>query len=230
MGSRYTYSRETNRHTLSNDEKSSYLTAVKCLMQSPAKSGIQGAVNRWDELQALHSEQSNFIHGVGAFLPWHRLFLRLQEKLLQDECGYKGAVPYWDEQRDLELFKTIDQASVWGDDDYSFGTNGVSDGGNGTLKCVVDGPFANTTLRITQIWGVNSYDEYCMSRDFNQTAWVAVNQSNVDACFAKTDYNSANFCYVDLPHSGGHLATGGTVSFFQRVMSLFPEPWSNVLT
>lgn len=53
------------RHTLSNDEKSSYLTAVKCLMESPAKTGIKGAVYRWDELQALHSEQSNFIHGVG---------------------------------------------------------------------------------------------------------------------------------------------------------------------
>lgn len=54
-----------NRHTLSNEEKSSYLTAVKCLMESPAKTGIKGAVYRWDELQALHSEQSNFIHGVG---------------------------------------------------------------------------------------------------------------------------------------------------------------------
>lgn len=155
-----------------------------------------------------------------AFLPWHRLFIRLQEKLLQDECGYEGGMPYWDEQHDLEAYSTIDKASVWGDDEYSFGSNGVSDGGvesrNGTLKCVRDGPFANSTLRITQVWGVDSYDEYCLSRDFNQTQWLSVNQSNVDKCYATADYNSANFCIVDLPHSGGHLATGGTVSSKQK--------------
>lgn len=54
-----------NRHVLTNDEKSDYLQAVKCLMESPAKSGITGAISRWDELQSCHVEQSNFIHGVG---------------------------------------------------------------------------------------------------------------------------------------------------------------------
>jgi tyrosinase len=80
-----------------------------------------------------------------AFLPWHRLFIHLQEKLLQDECGYTGGVPYWDEQRDLELFETIDKASVWGSNDLSFGTNGT-----GADGCVTDGAFANTTLHIDQ--------------------------------------------------------------------------------
>lgn len=81
-----------------------------------------------------------------AFLPWHRLFIHLQEKLLQDECGYTGAVPYWHEQRDLELYGTIDKASIWGSDDLSFGTNGTGPDG-----CVMDGPFANTTLHIDQV-------------------------------------------------------------------------------
>lgn len=130
--------------------------------------------------------------------------------LLQNECGYRGALPYWDEQRDLEVYGTIDQASVWGPDEYSFGTNGVNVT-NGT-NCVIDGAFANTTLRMDQIWGVDYYDEYCLSREWNQTAWEFANQSYVDTCFAKTTYNEANFCYVDSPHSSGHLATGGTVS------------------
>lgn len=140
------------------------------------------------------------------------MFLRLHEKLLQDECGYEGALPYWDEQRDFELYGAVEKASVWGDDEYSFGTSGVSTGSNDTTKCVMDGPFANTTLRVDQIYGVDIYDEYCLSRDFNQTAWETVNQTNVETCYAKTDYNSANFCYVDAPHSGGHLGVGGTVS------------------
>ncbi|KAF4899237.1 Tyrosinase ustQ [Colletotrichum fructicola] len=196
-------------HVLTNDEKSDYLQAVKCLMESPAKSGITGAISRWDELQSCHVEQSNFIHGVGAFLPWHRLFLRLQEMLLQNECGYKGALPYWDEQRDLEVLGSIENASVWGSDEFSFGTNGVNttDG----VNCVIDGAFANTTLRMDQIWGVDYYDEYCLSRRWNQTAWEFANQTNVDTCFAKDNYNEANFCYVDSPHSCGHLATGGTM-------------------
>ncbi|KAG8169670.1 hypothetical protein KVR01_000415 [Diaporthe batatas] len=179
-------------------------------MESPAKSGITGAKTRWDELHSCHVEQSNFIHGTTdrAFLPWHRLFLRLQEMLLQNECGYRGSLPYWDEQRDLEVYETIDKASVWGPDEYSFGTNGVNST-NGT-NCVIDGAFANTTLRMDQIYGVDYYDEYCLSREFNQTAWETANQSYVDACFAKTTYNEANFCYVDAPHSSGHLATGGT--------------------
>lgn len=212
-------------------------------MNSPAKSGITGAQSRWDELQSCHVEQSNFIHGVGfvqcvvfilsstrgncfqltfpttnrAFLPWHRLFLRLQEMLLQEECGYQGALPYWDEQRDLQVYGTIDQASVWGSDEYSFGTNGVNVT-NGT-NCVVDGAFANTTLRMDQVWGVDYYDDYCLAREWNQTAWEFANQSYVDTCFSKTTYNEANFCYVDSPHSCGHLATGGTVSSPKQIHS-----------
>ncbi|KXH65419.1 amino acid transporter [Colletotrichum nymphaeae SA-01] len=196
-------------HTLENQEKSDYLQAVKCLFESPAKTGIKGAKTRWDELQSCHVEQSNFIHGVGAFLPWHRLFLRLHEILLQEECGYTGALPYWDEQRDLEVFGTVEKASVWGSDEFSFGTNGVNTT-QGT-NCVIDGPFANTTLRMDQVYGIDYYDEYCLSREFNQTAFTFANQSYVDECYVKETYNEANFCYVDSPHSCGHLATGGTM-------------------
>ncbi|OLN87075.1 Tyrosinase 9 [Colletotrichum chlorophyti] len=197
------------RHVLDNDEKSEYLRAVKCLMMSPPKSGIFGATSRWDELHSCHVEQSNFIHEVGAFLPWHRLYIRLHEKLLQDECGYKGALPYWDEQRDLEVLGSIENASIWGADEYSFGSNGV----NSTrgINCVVDGAFANTTLRMDQVFGVNLYDEYCLSRKFNQTAWETANQTHVDVCFAKTNYDDANRCYLKLPHSSGHLASGGVM-------------------
>lgn len=35
-------------------------------MSSPPKLGyIEGAQNRWDELQWVHINQSNIIHGVG---------------------------------------------------------------------------------------------------------------------------------------------------------------------
>lgn len=138
------------------------------------------------------------------------MYLHVQEKLLQEECGYEGGIPYWDEQRDFELYGNIEDASIWGSDEYSLGTNGVTVG-NSTDKCVIDGAFANTTLRMDQIWGVDYYDEYCLSREFNQTAYEMVNQTNVDECFALETYNDANFCYVDKPHSGGHLGVSGTL-------------------
>ncbi|KAK1704985.1 hypothetical protein BDP67DRAFT_570494 [Colletotrichum lupini] len=62
-----------------------------------------------------------------------------------------------------------------------------------------------------QVYGIDYYDEYCLSREFNQTAFTFANQSYVDECYVKETYNEANFCYVDSPHSCGHLATGGTM-------------------
>lgn len=109
------------------------------------------------------------------------------------------------------LYGAIEKASVWGDNEYSFGTNGVSTG-NSTDKCVMDGPFANTTLRMTQDYGVDSYDPYCLSRDFDQESWETANQTNVDECLAMDNYNATNMCFSNKPHSNAHLGTGGTVS------------------
>lgn len=36
---------------LSQDEKLSYIEADLCLMNAPSKSGLAGAVTRWDDLQ-----------------------------------------------------------------------------------------------------------------------------------------------------------------------------------
>lgn len=72
-----------------------------------------------------------------------------------------------------------------------------------------DGPFANTTLRMNAAWGVINNTEYCLARQFDQTMWLDVNQSYVDACYLSEDYETANQCYLLQPHDGGHLATGG---------------------
>lgn len=52
------------RHNLTDAEKKEYLDAELCLMNSPAKSGIEVAQNRWDELTYAHLVQSNFMHRV----------------------------------------------------------------------------------------------------------------------------------------------------------------------
>lgn len=80
------------RQNLSDDEKAAYIDAELCLMGSPPQL-FDWAKNRWDEVVYGHVVQSNVIHDVGAFLPWHRLYMRAHEYLLQTECNYTGAQP-----------------------------------------------------------------------------------------------------------------------------------------
>lgn len=86
-----------------------------------------------------HIVQSNVIHDTGSFLPWHRLYMRAHEILLQDECGYTGAQPYWDELADVTN-ATIETASVF-DVDTGFGSGSLGDDG-----CVNTGPFQNMSM------------------------------------------------------------------------------------
>ncbi|RGP63201.1 amino acid transporter [Fusarium sporotrichioides] len=107
--------------TLTAAEKSAYIQADLCLLSLPAQSIDSDVVSsRWDELVYSHAAQVDYIHEVGAFLPWHR---------------------YWDEPLDAGNLT----ASIMFDPeaDTSFGGNGT-----GPNSCVQDGPFANTTLHI----------------------------------------------------------------------------------
>jgi len=45
-------------------QRRSYTAAVICLTKKKAKSGIVGALNRFDDLQAIHSNQTDGIHWV----------------------------------------------------------------------------------------------------------------------------------------------------------------------
>lgn len=202
---------------MTTTEKTAYIDAELCLMERPAQAGITGALNRWDELDWAHIVQSNVIHNVvrtrtpiviklkvltkyqGAFLPWHRYFMRVHEYLLQSECGYEGGQPYWNEVLDMDDLA----ASVVFDPDTGFGGEGVSSG------CVTDGPFVNLTLHLNSS---STSAEYCLSRSFNSNGFQSGVQANLDECFNTTNYEDAFDCYQVNPHTAGHSAVGGTVS------------------
>ncbi|KAJ3529389.1 hypothetical protein NM208_g9783 [Fusarium decemcellulare] len=179
---------------MSDDEKSAYIEAELCLMNRPAKTGIQGALNRWDELDWAHIAQTNVIHDVGAFLPWHRYFMRVHEYLLQSECGYKGGQPYWNEVLDMDALNE----SVVFNPNTGFGGQGD--------ECVTDGPFVNLTLHINS---TSTSASACLSRAFNPTGFQGGVQENVDTCFSAATYDEAFECYMDSPHSAGHSGIGG---------------------
>ena len=57
----------THRHTLTDDEKASYIEAELCLMDKEATLGLNGTKNRFEELQAAHQIQADIVHGVVCF-------------------------------------------------------------------------------------------------------------------------------------------------------------------
>ncbi|KAI1873463.1 hypothetical protein JX265_005085 [Neoarthrinium moseri] len=181
---------------LTSGEKSAYIQADLCLINAPSKSGFPGAVTRWDDLQWPHVVQSATVHNVGAFLPFHRYYMTAHERLIKDECGYTGRMPYWDELADQE---NMSSSEMWSTEYF---------GGNGTAEnyCVVDGPFANLTLR----WLADgSIEDHCLTRIMNDNSLSRTSQEEIDACNAITNYTSAWECFNGGPHGGGHAAVGG---------------------
>jgi tyrosinase len=147
---------------------------VQCALLKPAitpSTAAPGALSRYDDLVATHINQTMSIHFVGHFLPWHRLFTASYEKLLRDECGYRGAQPYWDWTLDTPAFAFV--SSPLFDAVYGFGLNGaripVNQSNNEVPGrtgggCVMDGPFRNMTVHLGPFASLARNDQ-CLRRD-----------------------------------------------------------------
>lgn len=84
---------------MSAKDRISYTDAVKCLHAKSPRSdpkAVPGARSRFDDFVAAHIEEAYSIHFSGNLLPWHRAYTWNYEQALRNECGYKGAQPYWD--------------------------------------------------------------------------------------------------------------------------------------
>lgn len=81
------------RHNITNAQRTAYLKAQVCVLQSPSKENrIPGVKTRWDEIVGLHQILALQIHSTGNFLPYHRYFLHVHKYLLS-ECGYTDPIP-----------------------------------------------------------------------------------------------------------------------------------------
>ncbi|KAI1152315.1 Di-copper centre-containing protein [Nemania diffusa] len=186
-------------NNLTVTEKQDYLDADLCLMSLPPKAGIEGAKSRWDELQYAHAAQARYIHGVGAFLPFHRYFVTVHDHLLRAECNYTGPLPYWDEPVDVG---NISASSLF-NGEPSFGGNGT-----GPNNCIADGPFANVTLRISENLTTT---EYCISRFLNDRALAGGARPIIDNCLQQANYTGIWKCLEGSPHGAGHGGVSGTM-------------------
>ncbi|KAF4911882.1 Tyrosinase ustQ [Colletotrichum viniferum] len=183
------YAEIFRRNALTNDEKTSLPHE-----SPPTCVGCRGSKFLWDELHYTHIYQGNYIHYVGHFLCWHWYFVRAHEMLLQTQCNYTGAHPYWHELTDLET-APLNQSSIF-DPVYGLGDDG----------CIADGPFANLTLYMKT---ASSNNTYCLQHKLNQDDTDTANSDNLVECFNKTSYDEAWQCYNGSPHGAGHGAVGG---------------------
>lgn len=166
--------------------RSEYIAASKCLFGKPSKSGLAGARNRYEDLQAVHQHMTKTIHGVGQFLPWHRYFMHAHEYLLRTECGYTGPMTWWDETKDAGHFSTAPMFTS-----AYFGSAPVkTSSGQGT--CITNGAFANTELYIGPGQTVNS--EHCLSRAVNEGLSKDITMSFVNSCNSHENFTDMWKC------------------------------------
>ncbi|KAI1378958.1 Di-copper centre-containing protein [Hypoxylon crocopeplum] len=184
---------------LTSTEKVEYLNGELCLMSTPAKNGIVGAKTRWDELQYVHIIQTDYVHGVGAFLPFHRYFVTVHDHLLRTECNYTGPLPYWDEPTDVG---NLNKSALF-DVEEGFGGNGTGPDG-----CIADGPFVNLTLWFKEDLTLS---EYCISRFINDRSFSSAAKENVDMCLEKEKFTEVWECLEGRPHGAGHGGVSGTM-------------------
>ncbi|KAI1335928.1 hypothetical protein F5Y15DRAFT_419386 [Xylariaceae sp. FL0016] len=132
-------------------EKHEYITAVKCLYETPSLMGLH---SRLDDFTYVHVSQD--AHDVASFLPWHRMFLHLYEQSLAQHCGFKHQLPYWDWSLD---WQNLTGSSIWSNTHGFGGENGASpDSG-----CVT-GPFAD--LRVSYDNETIRPQPHCITRHF----------------------------------------------------------------
>jgi len=185
--------------TLSTAERHDYLAAVQCLQENPSRLGLNHTL--YDDFPWVHSRMGNFSHYTPAFIAWHRMFLDIYERTLQENCGYDGHLAYWDWSLD---WQDMAKSPIW-DGETGFGGNGDKNGEKSVAygHCVTDGPFANLTV---QYFGTE-YGAHCLSRGFihgdrlDRVFGSKVRPEALEAVLLEPDYESFNLKLEEGPHN-----------------------------
>ncbi|KIJ28356.1 hypothetical protein M422DRAFT_270357 [Sphaerobolus stellatus SS14] len=215
---------------LSNLQESELISAVQCIITKPSitpKSIAPGVVIRYDDFIHTHILQTFQIHYVGHFLPWHRYFTSVYENALRNECGYKGAHPYWDWTLDVPPHGTFVNSPVF-DSFHGFGGNGpfvaIDDTnpfavpGRTGGGCITTDPFVNMTVRMGPQSDVLG-NPRCLSRDFSPYfAGRYLGKNQTQLTLSQVNYRWFDRIIEGGPsfdasgiHGGGHYGVGGTL-------------------
>ncbi|KAK9481697.1 hypothetical protein V1527DRAFT_486371 [Lipomyces starkeyi] len=233
---------------LPNNEKLAYINAVKCLQLQPSHLShvYDGTRCRFDDFQATHISNTDYIHWVGFFQPvirWHRAFLSQYESDLRSLCGYEGAQPYWDWTLDVNTEADFPKSPVF-DPVYGFGGNGAyintTSWTNVSLHipgktgggCISTGPFVNMSVNMGPGSNSFTYNPRCLTRDFSP--WLVTRTLNASVVawalqapdFYEFDRRVEGGVTLDTAtyHSGGHKGVGGDIGEISDLYSSPGEP------
>ncbi|EXJ70108.1 uncharacterized protein A1O5_07181 [Cladophialophora psammophila CBS 110553] len=231
--------------SMTPEERKAYTDAIKCMATKPSQLDqtlYPAATNRYMDYAVIHVLRTRQVHLSGFFLTWHRYFLHLFEEDLANECGYTGAIPYWnwpetaDNLHDSAIFDGSEH-SMSGDGEYrdsgpvvlssSFQLPQGSGGG-----CITSGPFADWEVTMQPIpinyiiQGLElpptafELNQSCLTRDLN--TYAAQSYTNYDAlyqCLETEDIESFDAQINGVLgggelglHSGAHFAVGSPAS------------------
>ncbi|KAF3480343.1 uncharacterized protein GIQ15_05690 [Arthroderma uncinatum] len=226
--------------SLSKRSRLEYINAVKCLQRKDPitpKEAAPGVKSRYDDFSATHIMQTPFIHfsdlpRKGIFLHFHRYFIWLYEKALREECGYRGAQPYWDWTISWEDPR---KSKVFDGSPYSMGSNGMpTPHGPTTISafgfsldippgtgggCVYAGPFRDYNVSLGPVafepkgeMGGLAYNPRCLTRDLSPLWTNNTKPSDIAALLTDCDDIGCFDGQLEAPdggHSGGHFGIGG---------------------
>ncbi|KAH7037276.1 uncharacterized protein B0I36DRAFT_402775 [Microdochium trichocladiopsis] len=189
---------EWNRMTAAN--KKSFIDAIVCLTKKPSRgvTPTDGTYTPtlWDDLYWTHSIQVNGVHSVDTFLPFHRYFVHVFDKLLRSECGYTAPLPWW---RETDAAGKVKSTNLF--TSSYFGTLPARTSIAGS--CISDGPFKG----LKGTFG-------CVARGENATVTARVTKARENECHgnATTTYRQHRICVESTNHSDMHIGIGPTMA------------------
>jgi tyrosinase len=155
----------------------------------------------WASLAAIHGTTAGFIrcpHGNWYFLPWHRGYVLMYERLTRELTGYQDfALPYWDWTRNRQLPPAFAQATVNGSPNPLFEPSRTM-GPMDSLPDEIVGPSV-----ISTIMGETTFEIFGTSRPQGQNSldpsWI-------------TRRTGAQGTLEATPHNNVHGIVGGIMA------------------
>ncbi|RKP06672.1 hypothetical protein THASP1DRAFT_25056 [Thamnocephalis sphaerospora] len=176
---------------LSSDEREAFFGAMSKLQKQPQPNGLDKLIND-------HMKYAANAHGVAAFFPWHREYLRRFQELLTN-IDSSVTIAYWDSAMDSQA---PEKSPI-------FGPNWLGGNGRGANSCVQDGK-------------LKDYRPYyptpgaCYTRKFDGVdgaVGALFSTDMVANLLAEAkDYNKFRVDYEGSVHARVHNAIGGTFS------------------
>ncbi|KAJ7713461.1 Di-copper centre-containing protein [Mycena olivaceomarginata] len=223
--------------SLSQEDRGHWITAVKCLANSPNDDVFVSSLNPpdiapynasgslFDDIVYAHMNLNHRIHWNGLFLPWHRWYLFLFDSLLRSHCGYRGPLPYWDWTKDAADFY---ESPFFKDSDPESGLGGWGDASTGFR--VLDGAFsASSSFQLSYPFPHTLRRNYTLipqldvvfpvpglawnhTRPGNASFTKPVVESLIDGFVGDYKGFQARMEGVEGPHLNVHFTIGGDVA------------------